>query len=367
MRTEEMQEYIEKARAKGLSEDEIRAELKEAGWNDSDIEEGLSPMHGKEEKELLGVMDLTQKAFDLIREKWKIVTLVLLFPTLLINLFTLSMEQNTVEMPEPNSLREVQTLIVQRIEAIWNPYYLLIIPLSLMVMVAGVAAILAFRRTEIKQWQQAYQESYKFIWRYVFLSIAVSVIGLFGFVLLVIPGFIFNIWFVVVLPILILENKGVLETMAKSRWLAQGRFWKVVARYLIYMLVVVILSAPFGAMSVIPGLNLVASTAGSLITQLFGIAFTIVLYEDLVRTKPDNFEGVRDKGRRFMAWLLGVSSVVVVTLGVTLMLAMFMLINTFIAAEKRGENVFEWLPIEVREELEREWFSEPKRERLERP
>jgi hypothetical protein len=61
-----------------------------------------------------------------------------------------------------------------------------------------------------------------------------------------------------------------------------------------------------------------------------------------------------------MTWLLGVSSVVVVTLGTILMLAMFMLINTFIVAEKRGENVFERLPIEVQEELEREWFSEPK-------
>lgn len=366
MITKEMQAYIEKARAKGLSEDAIRAELREAGWKDSDIDEGLNSKLD-EEKELLGVADLTQRAFDLIRERWKIVTLVLLFPTLLINLFTVSMEQNTLEMPEPSSLQELQTLIVQRLESIWNPYYLLIIPLSLAVMVAGIAAILAFRRMEIKQWQQAYLESYKFIWRYLLLSMSVSVMGLFGFLLFVIPGFVLNIWLAVVLPILILENKGVLETMAKSRWLVQGRFWKVVARYLIYMLVVIILSAPFGAMSVIPGLNLVASTAGSLITQLFGIAFTIALYEDLLRTKTGNFEEVRGKGRRFMAWLLGISSVVVVTLGVAVMGAMFMFINTFIESEKRGENVFEWLPTEVREELEREWFSEPKRERPERP
>ena len=235
MITKEMQAYIEKARAKGLSEDAIRAELREAGWKDSDIDEGLNSKLD-EEKELLGVADLTQRAFDLIRERWKIVTLVLLFPTLLINLFTVSMEQNTLEMPEPSSLQELQTLIVQRLEAIWNPYYLLIIPLSLAVMVAGVAAILAFRRMEIKQWQQAYLESYRFIWRYVLLSMAVSVMGLFGFLLFVIPGIVLNIWFAVVLPILILENKGVLETMAKSRWLVQGRFWKVVTRYLIYML-----------------------------------------------------------------------------------------------------------------------------------
>jgi hypothetical protein len=361
MVTVEMQEYIERARAKGLSEDEIRVELRQAGWSDNDIEEGLSLTHEDEGKELLGAMGLIQNAFDLIRERWKIVTPVLFFPTLLINLFTISIEKYTVEMPNPTSLRELQTLIVRRVEAILDPYYLLVIPLSLAVMVAGVAAVLAFCKTEIRSWQEAYQESYKFVWKYVLLSLAVGVIGLFGFLLFVIPGFVFNIWFVVVLPVLILEKKGVLETLVKSRWLVQGRFWETLGRYLVYMLVVLVLSVSCGAVGVMTGLDLVASTAGSLITQLFGIAFTIVLYEDLVRTKSDNFEVIRNKGRRFMTWLLGVSSVVVVTLGTILMLAMFMLINTFIVAEKRGENVFERLPIEVQEELEREWFSEPKR------
>ncbi len=71
------------------------------------------------------------------------------------------------------------------------------------------------------------------VWFEVLLiAILVGLIQLGGFVLLIVPGVIFSIWFAFSLYLVILEKAKIKESLSRSRGLVRGRWWGVFARVL---------------------------------------------------------------------------------------------------------------------------------------
>jgi len=78
------------------------------------------------------------------------------------------------------------------------------------------------------------------------LLAALGIIG--GFILLIVPGLILLTWWVLISPVIVLEDKGAIEAFGRSRELVRGNGWNV-----------------FGAIAIAIGIAIVASIIGTLV------------------------------------------------------------------------------------------------------
>lgn len=61
-----------------------------------------------------------------------------------------------------------------------------------------------------------------------------------GFLLLVIPGFVLLTWWIAVIPVVVLERRGVLESFGRSRELVRGHGWSVFGVIALTLLIVLV-------------------------------------------------------------------------------------------------------------------------------
>ena len=110
---------------------------------------------------------------------------------------------------------------------------------------------------------------------YIWLSFLVGIVMFAGFVLFIIPGIIFTIWFSFSRFILIFEDKKGKLAMARSKELVKGYWWPVFGRFLLIGLFA-------GIVSAIPLL-------GKMIVFFFVVPYSMIyaylIYEDLKRIK----------------------------------------------------------------------------------
>ena len=102
-----------------------------------------------------------------------------------------------------------------------------------------------------------------------------AVIVFVGFILFVIPGIIFSVWFCLSQYALVFEGKKGMQALSRSRQLVKGYWWQVVGRLLLLVLIAMVVSS--------------ISKLGFLINSLFTVPFAIIyiyaIYEDLKRVK----------------------------------------------------------------------------------
>jgi hypothetical protein len=131
------------------------------------------------------------------------------------------------------------------------------------------------------------------LWSILWVSVLVGVIVGVGFLLFVIPGFIFLTWLSVSLPSLVIEDQRGTTALGRSWNLVRGRAWPVfaviVVAGLITGLVNAIITAPFGHNWFVRGLLAgIAWTVTTPYTALVGV----LLYLDL-RTRKENLDRPR--------------------------------------------------------------------------
>jgi hypothetical protein len=127
----------------------------------------------------------------------------------------------------------------------------------------------------------------KLVWIWA-LSIVVGVIVGLGFIALIVPGIILTIMFSLALPVLLIENIGVLESMGRSRKLVGQRWLKTFGLgivlgiiILIASIIVNLISAPFGVAS-----SIVSSILSSFYLPLVPIFLTVYYYSNVARISP---------------------------------------------------------------------------------
>jgi len=120
------------------------------------------------------------------------------------------------------------------------------------------------------------------------LSIVVGIIVVLGFIALIVPGIILTIMFSLAFPVLLIENKGVFDSMRRSRELVGHRWLKTFGVYLVLGIIVVVasfiagaISRPFGVAS--PVVNGLLS---ALYQPLFPILLAVYYYSSLARITP---------------------------------------------------------------------------------
>ena len=120
------------------------------------------------------------------------------------------------------------------------------------------------------------------------LSIVVGIIVILGFIALIVPGIILTIMFSLAFPVLLIENKGVFDSMRRSRELVGHRWLKTFGVYFVLGIIVVVasfiagaISRPFGVAS--PVVNGLLS---ALYQPLFPILLAVYYYSSLARITP---------------------------------------------------------------------------------
>ena len=120
------------------------------------------------------------------------------------------------------------------------------------------------------------------------LSIVVGIIVILGLIALIVPGIILAIMFSLAFPVLLIENKGVLDSMGRSRELVGHRWLKTFATVLVLVIIVIIASAIVNAISAPLGVAspVVNGLLSAFYQPLFPILLTVYYYSNLARIAP---------------------------------------------------------------------------------
>jgi hypothetical protein len=113
-------------------------------------------------------------------------------------------------------------------------------------------------------------------------SILAGIAIVIGLILIIVPGlFLITIWAVIV-PVIVIEGAGALDSFGRSHQLVRGRGWHVfgtlVLVYVILLVVNLVLGLIFTALPHVLGAGLSSVIAGTLIAPFLALVVTLVYY-----------------------------------------------------------------------------------------
>ncbi|MBN2313501.1 MAG: hypothetical protein JXM79_06195 [Sedimentisphaerales bacterium] len=123
-----------------------------------------------------------------------------------------------------------------------------------------------------------------------------------GFLLLVVPGIIFALWFALTTPVIVVENLGATQGMSRSKALASGNLGKIFSVGFLVFLIAIVLSMVlnysasmftrfifFGNATLLLSLRHFVSVAANILIAPIGATAYILLYYDL-RIRKEGFD-----------------------------------------------------------------------------
>lgn len=117
--------------------------------------------------------------------------------------------------------------------------------------------------------------SWSKIFSYSWVLFLMGVISIAGFMLFIVPGIIFSIWFSLSLYVFVFENLKGMQALYRSKELVKGHWWAVFGRLFIFGLV----AGLFGAIPVVGPL------ANIFFTMPFGVIYGYFIYDNLKTLK----------------------------------------------------------------------------------
>ncbi|MCS7092461.1 MAG: hypothetical protein NZM26_03865 [Patescibacteria group bacterium] len=152
---------------------------------------------------------------------------------------------------------------------------------QMLVYIITSVAILVLTKEKNLTVKQSIAKTLKIIFPIFFAGLLTFLIILGGYVLLIVPGIIFSVWYLYVLPCVIDGKRGT-QALAHSKSLVKGRFWQTLTRIVITSLIVAItghaIELPFVFFVNITDL-VVKNTQLASIISIFGesLKFTIII------------------------------------------------------------------------------------------
>jgi hypothetical protein len=209
--------------------------------------------------------ELIKKAVDIFSKKENVLFLVQIY--LPVGFFSLlSVLQDYLPSSVRNSIwLNVTTGILQIISIL----------VGIFVTASGILALAKVVGGGELSVMKTFKAAWKKYWVFLPISIAIFLIYLFGFVLLIVPGVLFVVWFAFTKFIAIEKGTGIKESFVKSKELVKGIYWKVLGRLIIFGLFVIVIEA---ILTVIP--YGVGAIIGSLIGGLFMLP-SYLLYKEI--------------------------------------------------------------------------------------
>lgn len=219
-----------------------------------------------------GPIQLLKDSFALVKENLSLLFAILIVPIILSFLVAL-----LAPNPEVGITPALNVIV----------YFALVVLYMVVSVLMSVALIIVIDKKAVTA-KEAYKQSMKYFWRYVGLSILMSIILVIGFLLFIIPGIIMSVWFAFATLILILENSTIVESMKKSREYVRGKWWQILGRLLAMSAFIIILQVLLSMLTLfLSGGVLTEAIISSLSVILapVSLAYMYVMYS-FVRTNP---------------------------------------------------------------------------------
>jgi hypothetical protein len=131
----------------------------------------------------------------------------------------------------------------------------------------------------------AFHAGKKYIGKYIWTSIVTGIMLLIGFVLLIIPGIVFFVWYALATPIVFVENLNGWKALQRSKALVQGRWWRVFGRLLALIVIGWLVAFIASLLSIIPAIGFIINLGIQLIVTPVLLGYTYLLYIHLRNTR----------------------------------------------------------------------------------
>lgn len=114
------------------------------------------------------------------------------------------------------------------------------VPAVIVSFLTQIALVKAIQHEGAVGTKQLLRESWPLVWRFFLLNLLVALTMIVGFILFVIPGIIFSVWFMFSIYILVVEGTSGTAAMRRSKFYARGKFWGLIGRALVVILIAMI-------------------------------------------------------------------------------------------------------------------------------
>lgn len=163
--------------------------------------------------------------------------------------------------------------------------------------------------------KEAYQKGLKIFLPYLWVYFLVTIISLGGFLLLIIPGIIFSIWFSLAVYVLVFEEKKGILTLFKSKQLIAGRWWAVFWRLFILGLILAIFLFSFNLLITnFFGLQISEKFDFLLLLFIFpfGLIYQLLIYQNLKEIKEKiPSQEILSKGQKIKYGLIAILGLII--------------------------------------------------------
>jgi len=243
MTTPEMLDYIKRQHQAGRQREEISQALRQSGWQDSDIQEGLNSALGPASEtgditslpagKLPSAMEILKQAWEIYQNRFWLLLGISAAPALIVLAFGAIFGGGAALAGKTGA----------------NPFLSLGFGLVLMIVLiitmiyvgvwSSVAELFAIKdQAENIGFQEAFKRGRPYINNFFSTGLLAGLAVLGGFILLIVPGIIFALWFSQACYIVINENLSNTAALKKSKAYMKGRVWEVFLKYLFIGLVV---------------------------------------------------------------------------------------------------------------------------------
>jgi len=157
---------------------------------------------------------------------------------------------------------------------------------AILVVIASLVinpALVYITKEKIKA-EEAIKKALKILLSYVWVAFLVGLAVLGGYMLLIVPGIIFAVWFSLAIYILIFEEKKGTKALLRSKQLVQGRWWSVLWKFLGFGLLIMAASyavfIPAGIVSMIISTlsKFLGSIMGNITMIIMSFLFGVVMF-----------------------------------------------------------------------------------------
>ncbi|MGA3291583.1 MAG: hypothetical protein ABSC49_00340 [Candidatus Microgenomates bacterium] len=199
-------------------------------------------------KKLSSPIDLIKKSIDIYSKKKNFVLLAELYIPLVF-FSILSIAENYL----PGSIRSSGSIWLTGGMWFIQAVYLLVTVFVTAAVIIAFGQVIKGDKFSVKE---TFASAWKKYWIFLLLNIVLALAYLLGFVLLIVPGVLFVVWFAFSRFIMIEKGTGIKESFLESKELVKGNYWRIFGRLVVFgvfaVVCEVILSIiPYGVGSVI--------------------------------------------------------------------------------------------------------------------
>lgn len=322
MITQELIDFIKKEYQDGKKQEEIKDALLKTGWQETDVDLAINQIFTSPQPpspsaslstpaatKFLGPIELLKNSLEIFKRRYKTLIAIFVIPIMIYVILGI--------------LAAIGGIATVMSAFAGSPFTILFIPVFIIIIIT-ITLISIWSQIallfSIKD-QLGIKESYKKAWHkilsYWWVSILTGFIVLGGFLLFVIPGIVFSLWFSFGIYILINEDIKGLSALLKSKEYVKGRWWGVLLRfiflgliYLAFYIIIIMLNA-----FKLKTISNIISILGYLIFTPVVMIYMYKIYENLKSLKGE-FAFSPTKKSKVVFSLFGVLGFLIIPLGI---------------------------------------------------